>query len=74
MTAYTDAQRVRTITLQLGQLGLYITQLVGLLVAAWVMSPKLTLIGILFAILGASVVLYFALSLLPNRVEPGPAL
>src|SRR5207302_1583651 len=37
MTAYTDAQRVRTITLQLGQLGLYITQLVGLLVAAWVM-------------------------------------
>ena len=34
MTAYTDAQRVRTITLQLGQLGLYITQLVGLLVAA----------------------------------------
>src|SRR6266480_4513170 len=53
MTAYTDAQRVRTITMQLGQLGLYITQLVGLLVAAWVMSPKLTLIGILSVPLGA---------------------
>src|SRR6266513_6002343 len=35
MTAYTDAQRVRMITLQLGQLGLYITQPVGLLVATW---------------------------------------
>ncbi len=53
MTAYTDAQRVRMITLQLGQLGLYVTQLAGLLIAAWVMSPKLTLIGILSVPLGA---------------------
>src|SRR6266550_477217 len=53
MTAYTDAQRVRAITLQLGQLGLFVTQLAGLLVAAWVMSPKLTIIGILSVPLGA---------------------
>jgi ABC-type multidrug transport system fused ATPase/permease subunit len=53
MTAYTDAQRVRTITLQLGQLGLYLTQLAGLLIAAWMMSPKLTVIGILSVPLGA---------------------
>src|ERR1700730_15710806 len=53
MTAYTDAQRVRTITLQLGQLALYVSQLTGLVIAAWVMSPKLTIIGILSVPVGA---------------------
>ena len=41
------------------------------MVATWKIDKVTT---ILFAILGASVVLYFALSLLPNRAEPGPAL
>jgi ABC-type multidrug transport system fused ATPase/permease subunit len=52
MTAYNDARGVRTVTLQLGQLVLYLSQLGGLMVAAWVMSPKLALIGLLSVPLG----------------------
>ena len=53
MTAYNDARSVRAVTLQLGQLVLYIAQLAGLMVAAWVMSPKLAFIGLLSVPLGA---------------------
>jgi ATP-binding cassette, subfamily B, bacterial MsbA len=52
MTAYNDARGVRTVTLQLGQLVLYLSQLGGLMAAAWVMSPKLALIGLLSVPLG----------------------
>ena len=41
------------------------------MVATWKVDRVTT---VMFFILGAGVVLYFALSLLPNRPEPGPAL
>jgi len=40
MSAYWDARAIRLVTLQSGQLVLYVSQLAGLLVAAWVMSPS----------------------------------
>src|SRR2546428_9497225 len=49
MTAYNDTKTVRSVTVQFGQLVLYLSQLAGLMVAAWVMSAKLTLIGLFFA-------------------------
>src|SRR5439155_5467000 len=42
----------RAVTLQFGQLALYVSQLAGLMVAAWVMSPKLAVIGLLSVPLG----------------------
>src|SRR5437016_8909720 len=53
MTAYNDTRGVRSVTLSFGQLVLYLSQLGGLLVAAWAMSPKLTLMGLFFVPLGA---------------------
>src|SRR5439155_3985412 len=52
MTAYNDTKSVRAVTLQFGQLALYVSQLAGLMVAAWVMSPKLAVIGLLSVPLG----------------------
>jgi ATP-binding cassette, subfamily B, bacterial MsbA len=52
MTAYNDTKSVRTVTLQFGQLALYVSQLAGLMVAAWVMSPKLAVIGLVSVPLG----------------------
>jgi len=49
MTAYNDTKTVRFVTLQFGQLAVYLSQLAGLMVAAWAMSAKLTLIGLVFA-------------------------
>src|SRR2546428_7905353 len=48
MTAYNDTKTVRSVTVQFGQLVLYLSQLAGLMVAAWAMSAQLTLIGIFF--------------------------
>jgi ATP-binding cassette, subfamily B, bacterial MsbA len=59
MTAYTDARSVRGVTLQFGYLVLYLTQLAGLLVAAWLMSPKLAVIGLVFMPIGAIPVYWF---------------
>jgi len=53
MTAYNDTKSVRLLGLQFGQLVLYISQLVGLMVAAWAMSPKLMAIGLFAVPLGA---------------------
>ncbi len=53
MTAYTDARSVRGVTLQFGQFVLYVAQLTGLMVAAWMMSPKLAVIGLVSVPLGA---------------------
>src|SRR3989442_1921305 len=46
MTAYNDTKTVRLVTVQFGQLVLYLSQLAGLMVAAWAMSAKLALIGL----------------------------
>jgi len=53
MTSYNDVKAIRTVTLQFGQLVLCLSQLVGLMVAAWLMSPKLALIGLVSVPLGA---------------------
>jgi len=53
MTAYNDARSIRAVTLQFGQLVLFVSQLGGLMVAAYVMSPKLAIIGLLSVPLGA---------------------
>jgi subfamily B ATP-binding cassette protein MsbA len=53
MTAYVDVRSVRAVTLQFGQLVLYVSQLAGLMVAAWLMSPKLALIGLVAVPIGA---------------------
>jgi len=45
MTAYNDTKYVRLLTLHFGQVFLFVTQIVGLMAAAWVMSAKLTLVG-----------------------------
>jgi len=52
MTAYNDVKTVRGVTLQFGQLVLYISQLAGLMIAAWLISPKLALIGLVSVPLG----------------------
>jgi ABC-type multidrug transport system fused ATPase/permease subunit len=52
-TAYNDTRNVRLFTLDCGQILLYASQLIGLLVAAWAMSPKLALMGLVFVPLGA---------------------
>jgi len=49
MTAYNDTRTVRLVTVQFGQLVLYLSQIAGLMLAAWAMSPKLTLLGLFFA-------------------------
>src|SRR2546428_3701832 len=49
MTAYNDTKTVRLVTVQFGQLVLYLSQLAGLMVAAWAMSAKLALIGLVVA-------------------------
>ena len=53
MTAYADVKTIRAVTLQFGQLVLYVSQLAGLMVVAWLMSPKLALIGLVSVPLGA---------------------
>jgi ABC-type multidrug transport system fused ATPase/permease subunit len=53
MTAYSDTRNVRMVTLCFGELSLYVSQLVGLMVVAWAMSPKLMVIGVLSVPVGA---------------------
>ncbi len=53
MTAYNDTKYVRLLTLHFGQVLLFVTQVVGLMAAAWVMSAKLTLVGLFSVPLGA---------------------
>ena len=53
MTAYNDTRSVRQVTIQSGQVVLYGATFAGLLIAAWMMSPKLTLIGLVCAPLSA---------------------
>ena len=53
MTAYNDTRGLRLVTHYFGLLVLYVSQLAGLTIAAWTMSPQLTLIGLLSVPFGA---------------------
>ena len=54
MASYHDLRGVRTVTQQLAQLALYLSQLVGLLAVAWLISPGLAIIGLVWVPLGAT--------------------
>jgi subfamily B ATP-binding cassette protein MsbA len=53
MASYQDLKGIRIVTLEVGRLALCISQLAGLIAVAWVMSPKLALIGVITVPLGA---------------------
>src|SRR5512146_157297 len=53
MATYADVQHIRQITLALGNVVLHITRLLGLVAVAWLMSPKLTVIGLVSVPFGA---------------------
>lgn len=53
MSAYYDLKGIRSVTLEVGKIILYGTRLAGLAVAAWFMSPKLTVISLATVPLGA---------------------
>src|SRR4051794_32928178 len=46
MAAYHDLKGIRSVTLEVGRIVLYATQLLGLAVAAWTMQPLLAVIGL----------------------------
>lgn len=52
MASYYDLKGVRAVTVEVGRAILYLSQLVGLAVAAWMMSPKLALVGFVALPLG----------------------
>ncbi len=52
MASYQDLKGIRTVTLDLGIIVLAFSRLLGLAVAAWVMSPKLAVIGLVVVPLG----------------------
>ncbi len=52
MASYTDLQGIRSVTLHVGTIVLSISRLAGLAVVAWLLSPKLALIGLVAAPLG----------------------
>lgn len=53
MSSYHDLKGIRTVTLDLAIIVLSLSRLAGLAVVAWVLSPKLALIGLVAAPLGA---------------------
>ena len=53
MASYFDLKGVRAVTLDVGNVVLYSSRLLGLCVVAWLMSPKLAVIGLLAVPLGA---------------------
>jgi subfamily B ATP-binding cassette protein MsbA len=53
MASYQDLKGIRIVTLEVGRLALCISQLLGLIAVAWVMSPKLAMIGVITVPLGA---------------------
>ncbi len=52
MSSYYDLKGIRIVTLEIGRFVLYLSTLTGLGVAAWLMSPKLALIGLVLVPLG----------------------
>lgn len=53
MATYSDVQHIRTVTISVGNVLLHVTRLIGLAAVAWLMSPKLTIIGLLSVPIGA---------------------
>jgi subfamily B ATP-binding cassette protein MsbA len=52
MAAYHDLKGVRNVTLEVGRLVLYLSQLGGLAIAAWMISPNLAIAGLVAVPLG----------------------
>ncbi len=52
MAAYHDLKGIRSVTLEVGRVVLFATQIIGLAVAAWFMNPMLALIGLATVPLG----------------------
>jgi ABC-type multidrug transport system fused ATPase/permease subunit len=52
MAAYHDLKGVRNVTLEVGRMVLYLSQLVGLAIAAWMISPTLAIAGLVAVPLG----------------------
>jgi subfamily B ATP-binding cassette protein MsbA len=59
MASYADLKGVRTVTISLGTIILSIARLVGLGIVAWLMSPKLAIIGLVCMPLGVIPAQYF---------------
>lgn len=53
MSSYYDLKGIRSVTLEVGRAVLYLSQLAGLAAAAWIMSPKLAVLGMITVPLGA---------------------
>ncbi|HET7565271.1 MAG TPA: ABC transporter ATP-binding protein, partial [Gemmatimonadaceae bacterium] len=53
MATYADAQHIRLVTLNVGNVVLHVTRLMGLAAVAWLMSPRLALVGLITVPLGA---------------------
>jgi subfamily B ATP-binding cassette protein MsbA len=53
MASYFDLKGVRMVTLDVGNVVLFSSRLIGLAVVAWMMSPKLAVIGLLAVPIGA---------------------
>jgi subfamily B ATP-binding cassette protein MsbA len=53
MSAYFDLKGVRIVTMQVGAMFLHITRMLGLVISAFIISPKLALIGLVVVPLGA---------------------
>jgi subfamily B ATP-binding cassette protein MsbA len=53
MSSYHDVRGIRNATMSVGTLVLHVTRLIGLVSAAWLMSPKLAIIGLVIAPVGA---------------------
>ncbi|HEX6965398.1 MAG TPA: ABC transporter ATP-binding protein [Gemmatimonadaceae bacterium] len=66
MATYSDAQHIRLVTLNVGNVVLHVTRLMGLAAVAWLMSPKLALVGLIAVPLGA-----WPAMLLGKRVQEG---
>jgi ABC-type multidrug transport system fused ATPase/permease subunit len=53
MASYHDLKGIRSVTSEMGRLVLNVSRIVGLAVVAWVLSPKLAIIGLVALPLGA---------------------
>jgi len=53
MSSYYDLKGIRSVTTEIGRLVLYVSRIAGLAVVAWILSPKLALIGLVSVPLGA---------------------
>jgi len=52
MSSYYDIERIRYVTISTGQIVLYTARLAGLGIAAWIISPKLAMAGLITVPLG----------------------